>query len=262
MIEFAHSLDVWLQGWWHRRGERQPLRFLIWVICVVVAASLFEIIPLFLIQSNIPTISVVKPYSPLELLGRDIYIENGCYNCHSQMIRPILAETEALRRIQQAGANRFTTIRSNGARGGSARTWPAFIASKLTPDWHIRHFRNPRDTSQGTVDHARATPGCWNRRPSSTPFRSGCAACGCWACPIRTKRSTGGIEAAQKQADGNCGQDHGIRIAGDAADDKKVIALIAYLNRLGRDIAAPPAPAPAGPNRPRPRKCHRAGQDA
>ena len=94
LIDFAHKLDIWLQGWWHRRGERQPLRFLVWVICAVVVASLFEIIPLFIIQSNIPTISAVKRYSPLELLGRDIYIENGCYNCHSQMVRPILAETK------------------------------------------------------------------------------------------------------------------------------------------------------------------------
>ena len=93
VADFANTFDIWLQGWWHRRGERRPLRFTIWVACAIVAASLFEVIPLFLIKSNIPTIKEVKPYTPAGTAGRNIYIENGCYNCHSQMVRPILAET-------------------------------------------------------------------------------------------------------------------------------------------------------------------------
>ena len=66
---------------------------LLWVVIAVVVASLFEIIPTFLIKSNVPTIATVKPYTPLELAGRDIYLAEGCYNCHSQMIRPIRSET-------------------------------------------------------------------------------------------------------------------------------------------------------------------------
>ena len=94
VLDAAHSLDIWLQGWWHRRWERRPFRFTVWVTVAVVAASLFQIIPLFLIRSNVPSIDSVKPYTPLELVGRDIYLSEGCYNCHSQMIRPILAETK------------------------------------------------------------------------------------------------------------------------------------------------------------------------
>ena len=71
-----------------------PFRFTVWVTVAVVVASLFEIIPTFLIRSNVPTIASVQPYTPLELVGRDIYLSEGCYNCHSQMIRPILAETK------------------------------------------------------------------------------------------------------------------------------------------------------------------------
>jgi cbb3-type cytochrome c oxidase subunit II len=75
--------------------ERKPLKFTVWVCSSrSVIASLFEIIPTFLIRANVPTIASVQPYTPLELAGRDIYIAEGCYNCHSQMIRPIYAETK------------------------------------------------------------------------------------------------------------------------------------------------------------------------
>ena len=118
-----------------------------WVIGAVVVASLFEVIPLFLIQSNIPTISSVKPYSPLELLGRDIYIENGCYNCHSQMIRPILAETKRYGEYSKGGES----VYDHPFQWGSRRIGPdlAREGGKQSPDWHLRHFRNPQETSQG-----------------------------------------------------------------------------------------------------------------
>ena len=147
VAEFAHSLDVWLQGWWHRRWERLPLRFTIWVAISVMAASLFEVIPLFLIKSNIPTIDSVKPYSPLEMLGRDIYIENGCYNCHSQMIRPILAETKRYGEYSKPGES----VYDHPFQWGSRRIGPDLAREngKQSPDWHVRHFHDPRETSQG-----------------------------------------------------------------------------------------------------------------
>ena len=79
---------------WHRRWERLPALFTIMVVVAVVVASLAEIIPTFLIKSNVPTIASVKPYTPLELAGRDLYIREGCFNCHSQMVRPLRYETE------------------------------------------------------------------------------------------------------------------------------------------------------------------------
>ncbi|MDX1565468.1 MAG: cytochrome-c oxidase, cbb3-type subunit I, partial [Phycisphaeraceae bacterium] len=91
---WGQKMDVFCQMLWHRRWERLPMRFTLFVVVAVVVASLFEIIPTFLIRSNVPTISSVGPYTPLELAGRDVYISEGCYNCHSQMIRPILSETE------------------------------------------------------------------------------------------------------------------------------------------------------------------------
>ncbi len=94
VLDAAKSLDIWTQMEWHRRWERLPVRFTVLTTLAVVVASLFEIIPTFLIRSNVPTIATVKPYTPLELAGRDIFVSEGCYNCHSQMIRPMVAETK------------------------------------------------------------------------------------------------------------------------------------------------------------------------
>jgi len=239
VIEFAHELDIWLQGWWHRRGERRPLRFTIWVICSIVAASLFEIIPLFLIQSNIPTISTVKPYSPLELLGRDIYIENGCYNCHSQMIRPILAETKRFGEYSKGGES----VYDHPFQWGSRRIGPdlARESGKQSPDWHLRHFRSPRDTSQGKSimpDFA------WLLESpaeiDAIPQRMrGMRMLGV---PYTDERIAGCIAEAKKEADEIVAKIKEYDSPGDLRD-KKVIALIAYLEKLGRDISQPPPAA-------------------
>jgi len=239
VIGFAHTLDVWQQGWWHRRGERQPLRFLVWVICAVIVASLFEVIPLFLIQSNIPTISAVKPYSPLELLGRDIYIENGCYNCHSQMIRPILAETKRYGDYSKGGES----VYDHPFQWGSRRIGPDLARlynKKLTPDWHIRHFRNPRDTSQG---QSIMPEYAWllesKAEIDAIPQRMrGMRMLGV---PYTDQAIENCIEDAKKQAGGIVAKITEYESPGDLKD-KKVIALIAYLDKLGRDISEP-APA-------------------
>ncbi len=242
VLDFANTLDVWLQGWWHRRGERQPLRFLFWVIGAVVAASLFEIVPLFLIQSNVPTISSVKPYTPLELLGRDIYIENGCYNCHSQMIRPILAETKRYGDYSLGGES----VYDHPFQWGSRRIGPdlARESGKQSPDWHIRHFISPRDTSQGQS----IMPDFAWLLESKAEFEvipqrmRGMRMLGV---PYTDDDIDHGVENAQKQAQEIVAKIKEYPSPGQLAD-KRVIALIAYLDKLGRDISAPPpAAAPA-----------------
>ena len=81
-------------GYWHRWIERRPIQFLVLALVMVMIGGIVEFIPTFLIESNVPTIASVKPYTPLELHGRDIYVREGCYTCHSQMIRPFRSETE------------------------------------------------------------------------------------------------------------------------------------------------------------------------
>jgi cytochrome c oxidase cbb3-type subunit 2 len=98
---------------------------------------------MFLIRSNIPTISTVKPYTPLELAGRDIYVSEGCYNCHSQMIRPFRAETLRYGHYSVAGES----VYDHPFQWGSKRTGPdlARVGAKYSDEWHRIHLTNPRD---------------------------------------------------------------------------------------------------------------------
>lgn len=88
---------------WHRRIERRPVPFLVLTLIVILIGGIIEMVPTFMIKSNIPTIAAVKPYTPLELQGRDIYIREGCYTCHSQMIRPFRSETSRYGEYSKAG---------------------------------------------------------------------------------------------------------------------------------------------------------------
>ena len=88
---------------WHRWIERRPVQLLVATMVVILIGGLVEMIPTFMIKSNIPTITSVKPYTPLELQGRDIYVREGCYTCHSQMIRPFRSETARYGEYSKAG---------------------------------------------------------------------------------------------------------------------------------------------------------------
>jgi cytochrome c oxidase cbb3-type subunit I/II len=142
VIETGHKIDRFAQAAWHRRWERLPFKFTMWVIIAVVAATLFEFVPLFVIKSNVPTISSVEPYTPLELTGRDIYVAEGCYNCHSQMIRPIFAETERYGEYSKAGE----FVYDHPFQWGSRRIGPdlAREGGKQASMWHLLHFNDPR----------------------------------------------------------------------------------------------------------------------
>ena len=146
----AHRFDIWSQLWWHRRWERLPFRFTVWVIVAVISASLFEIIPTFLIRSNVPTIATVTPYTPLELVGRDIYLSEGCHNCHSQMIRPILADTKRYS-PEYSKAGEF--VYDHPFQWGSRRIGPdlAREGGMRSANWHQLHFKDPRQVIQGSI---------------------------------------------------------------------------------------------------------------
>ncbi len=126
---------------WHRRWEGLPLTFTVMTVLAVVVASLFEIIPTFLIRSNVPTIASVKPYTPLELAGRDIYIREGCFNCHSQMIRPLRHETERYGEYSKPGE----FVYDHPFLWGSRRIGPELAreGGKYPDLWHVRHMENP-----------------------------------------------------------------------------------------------------------------------
>ena len=108
------------KGHWHRWIERRPVQMLLLSLVVILIGGLVEIIPMLTIKSNIPTIASVKPYTPLELEGRDIYIREGCYTCHSQMIRPFRSETERYGEYSKSGE----FVYDHPFQWGSKRTGP------------------------------------------------------------------------------------------------------------------------------------------
>ncbi len=134
---------------WHRMWEGRWLLFTVMVIVAVAVASLFEIIPTFLIRSNVPTIAAVKPYTPLELAGRDIYIREGCFNCHSQMIRPFRYETERFGEYSKAGE----FVYDHPFLWGSRRIGPdlAREGGKYPDLWHVRHMQDPRSITARSI---------------------------------------------------------------------------------------------------------------
>jgi len=142
MADAGYQLRYFAEAAWHRFWERRPLLFSIWVVVAVAVASLLEIIPTFMIRSNVPTIANVKPYTPLELEGRDIYVSEGCYNCHSQMVRPIRAETERYGEYSKPGE----FVYDHPFQWGSRRIGPDLhrIGGKYPDLWHVRHMEDPR----------------------------------------------------------------------------------------------------------------------
>ncbi len=235
----GHAGDRFLQGHWHRRWERLPVRFTVWVVIAVGVASLFEIIPTFLIRSNETTISTVLPYTPLEVAGRDIYIAEGCYNCHSQMIRPIYSETQRYGEYTKPGE----TVYDRPFQWGSRRIGPDLAREGVTnPNsaWHYQHFENPQVFTEGSImpsykhllkgelDFGAIQPRIRALAMVGTPYGEAVKS----AEPMARSQ-------AKRIADDIRTQMPGVELPEDL-ENRKVIALIAYIQRLGTDIQATP----------------------
>mgnify|MGYP001764991218 CR=1 FL=1 len=225
---------------WHRRWERLPLTFTVMVVLAVVVASLAEIIPTFLIKSNVPTIASVKPYTPLELAGRDLYIKEGCFNCHSQMVRPLRHETERWGEYSKPGE----FVYDHPFLWGSRRIGPdlARIGGKYPDLWHVRHFEEPKAVVANSIMptyahlHRRALDfeGIQARVDAmamlGVPYGDAVR-----QAPAMAREQAAAIAANIESQGGPAG-----------LGDKEVVALIAYLQRLGKDIKAAPAVAAGG----------------
>ena len=221
---------------WHRWIERKPIKLLILSLVVILIGGIIEMVPTFLIKSNIPTIANVKPYTPLELQGRDIYVREGCYVCHSQMIRPFRSETERYGEYSKAGE----FVYDHPFQWGSKRTGPDLAREgtgnlKKTDGWHFRHLREPRDPSPGSIMPPYEFLTTQTLDTSTT------------AAKIRAMQTLGVPYPAGYDKVANqelMMQANGIRINLKSEGiqvpmDKEVIALIAYLQRLGKDISKP-----------------------
>ena len=127
----------------HESIEKNPWLLIVLVTLVISIGGAVEIIPLFFQRSTTEPVAGLKPYSPLRLVGRDIYVREGCYNCHSQMIRPFRAETERYGHYSVAGE----FIYDRPFQWGSKRTGPdlARVGGRYSDEWHRAHLDNPRD---------------------------------------------------------------------------------------------------------------------
>jgi cytochrome c oxidase cbb3-type subunit I/II len=129
--------------------ERKPIQMAILATIAILIGGIIQIVPTIMVKSNIPTISSVKPYSPLELEGRDLYIREGCVGCHSQSVRPFRSEVE--RYGPQAKAGEF--VYDHPFLWGSKRTGPDLlrVGGKYNDNWHFNHMWNPQSTSTGSI---------------------------------------------------------------------------------------------------------------
>jgi cytochrome c oxidase cbb3-type subunit I/II len=237
---------------WHRKYEALPITFTVLTTLAVIIASLFEIIPTFLIRSNVPTIASVKPLTPLELAGRDLYIREGCFNCHSQMVRPFRYETERYGEYSKPGES----VYDHPFLWGSRRIGPdlAREGGKYPDLWHVRHFGDPRSISPKSI--MPAYPHLLSSNLDFEQIQSRVDAMVMLGVPYGEA-----VKNAPAMA-----REQATRVAasivsggGEAGyETKEIVALIAYMQRLGRDVqgavdlgqGTPSAPGPAA-GRPR-----------
>ncbi|WP_028296934.1 cytochrome-c oxidase, cbb3-type subunit I [Olivibacter sitiensis] len=214
----------------HRRLERKPILFLVLALIAILIGGMVEMMPTFMISSNVPTISSVKPYSPLELQGRDLYIREGCVNCHSQMIRPFRSETVRYGEFSKAGE----FVYDHPFLWGSKRTGPDLhrVGKKYPNKWHYDHLLDPTITSPGSIMPAYPWLIEQELDISTTPTK------------INAMRTLGVPYPAGYEDKAN---DDLLKQANEIAEDLKanqvevlptseIVAITAYLQRLGTDI--------------------------
>lgn len=219
----------------HRILERKPVLLLILSLIVVSIGGVLEMVPLTLVKSNIPTISTVRPYTPLELEGRDIYIREGCNVCHSQVVRPFRSEVERYDPVNNEYSKPGEYVYDHPFLWGSKRTGPDLhrVGGKYPDSWHFHHMNDPQAISPGSIMPAYSWLIESRLNAETLPQK------------IRAMQTLGvpypkGYDKDQVWKDLNEQQEaiaanlkkDKIRID----SDKEIIALIAYLQRLGTDI--------------------------
>jgi cytochrome c oxidase cbb3-type subunit I/II len=215
---------------WHRTLESRPVQFAVLTFVAVVVGGVVEFVPTALIRANVPTIAAVKPYTPLEVEGRDIYIREGCVGCHSQMVRPMRAETARYGDYSKAGE----FVYDHPFLWGSKRTGPDLhrVGGKYPDSWHFVHMKQPGATSPGSImpgytwlydaslDTSHIEGKIITLRRLGVPYPEG----------YEQKAEADLRAQAARLADGMA------KGGLPANADREIIALIAYLQRLGTDI--------------------------
>jgi len=234
-------------GGWHRALESRPAQFAFFTFVAVLIGGVVEFLPTALVRANVPTIASVKPYTPLEIEGRDLYIREGCVGCHSQMVRPIRAETERYGDYSKAGE----FVYDHPFLWGSKRTGPDLhrVGSKYPDSWHYLHMRQPSATSPGSImpgypwlyeqqlDTSHVEGKVITLRRLGVPYPLA------YEKPMLRELGLPVMSAARLDLDNQAARiAAGLLQAGMKVEpDREIVALIAYLQRLGTDIKTSPA---------------------
>jgi cytochrome c oxidase cbb3-type subunit I/II len=230
--EALFRLDKVLKQGWHRFLEGWPMVFTVLTTIAILIGSVVEIIPTLLIDSTVPRIASVKPYTPLELEGRDIYIREGCVQCHSQMVRPLRHEIERYGEYSKAGEG----VYEHPHLWGSKRTGPDLAREGLIRPqalWHVKHMNDPRSTSPNSI--MPAYPHLMTNELDLSDTEKKLEAMMMLGVPYELADAQNAIADSRSQAD---------QIAATVVEqggpaglaDKEIIAMVAYLQRLGTDI--------------------------
>jgi cytochrome c oxidase cbb3-type subunit I/II len=217
-------------GWHHRVLEHKPIVFTVLTLIAILAGGIIEMVPTFLIKSNVPTIRAVKPYTPLEIHGRDIYIREGCVNCHTQMVRPFRSETERYGEYSKAGE----FVYDHPFLWGSKRTGPDLhrMNGKYSDSWHYNHMLAPDAVSTGSI--MPSYPWLFEQAINKEETAIKISALRKIGVPYEEGYENIANEDLEKQAATIVAS---LKADGiEVAPETEIIALIAYLQRLGKDI--------------------------
>ncbi|MGA2176909.1 MAG: cytochrome-c oxidase, cbb3-type subunit I [Verrucomicrobiota bacterium] len=228
----------------HRWLESKPVLLTGLALIAVLIGGMIEIIPMIVVKENVPTISSVKPYTALELLGRDIYIREGCVGCHSQMIRPFRSETERYGEYSKAGE----FVYDHPFLWGSKRTGPDLhrVGGKYPDAWHYNHLDDPRSTSPVSI--MPRYPWLLTQQLDTTSLTARIGALRRIGVPYPPGYESKALDELNQQANKVVANLKTGQVK--APPDREIIAVIAYLQRLGTDIKAAPkavADAATGP---------------
>ncbi|MEE1962104.1 cytochrome-c oxidase, cbb3-type subunit I [Allomuricauda taeanensis] len=233
----------------HNWLERKPVQLTILATIAILIGGIVQIVPTILVKSNIPTISSVKPYTPLELEGRDLYIREGCVGCHSQMIRPFRSEVERYGEYAKAGE----FVYDHPFLWGSKRTGPDLlrVGGKYSDNWHLNHMYDPQSTSAGSImpsyewlvrdehDRSNVQAKMETMVKLGVPYTDEDIANASQTMAEQAEQIEKSLYADPEfvktyEADKKYAEENGLDFV--QMRDREIVALIAYLQRLGTDI--------------------------
>jgi len=236
---------------YHTWLERRPVKLTIFATIAILIGGMVQIIPSLMVDEYVPVISSVKPYSPLELEGRDIYIRESCNACHSQMVRPFRSEVERYGEYSKAGE----FVYDHPFLWGSKRTGPDLhrVGGKYSDNWHLNHFYDPQSTSSGSImpSYKWLIQNELDKSNTQTKMEA-MVTLGVPYTPEEIERAEIWMDEQGTQIEKNLYTDPDFaktyeadkKYAAENGEDfvemrnREVVALIAYLQRLGTDIKA------------------------